>query len=51
MKYMKDTQYRAEAKEQYSGNDIEIDDNAAVNIVASGAWVAAWVWVANPERG
>ena len=28
-----------------SDDDVEVDDNAQVNINETGAWVAAWVWV------
>jgi hypothetical protein len=38
-----------EAREMYSDDDIEIDDDALVSEGDGGAWVQAWVWV--PDGG
>jgi len=33
------------AREEYGGEDIEIDENAAASRGDDGVWVAAWVWL------
>jgi hypothetical protein len=41
-------EYREMAVQDYRADDLEIDVDAKVSVVAegaSGAWVAAWVWV------
>jgi hypothetical protein len=45
--------YIAQARQQYtaSTSDLEIDDEPQVSIAEHGAWVAAWVWVAQEEAG
>ncbi|MGD0481813.1 MAG: hypothetical protein ABSA42_16690 [Terracidiphilus sp.] len=45
--------YVAKARQQYATPtpDLEIDDEPQVSIAASGAWVAAWVWVNKEEVG
>lgn len=44
--------YREEAKLRYEDNDIEFDEYPKVSsdTDAGGAWVAAWVWVDEPEE-
>lgn len=37
--------YRTAATESWEGDDIQIDNKAAVSESEDGAWVAAWVWV------
>jgi hypothetical protein len=42
----------AEARACYadgSDNDVEVDDNAKVNIGEDGTWVSAWVWLAKED--
>jgi len=49
---MTNEQYREAAREQYGGGDagIEIDEGAVVSRGSDpGAYVAAWVWVENPD--
>ncbi|MGA2833372.1 MAG: hypothetical protein ABSE55_09900 [Terracidiphilus sp.] len=43
--------YVAQARRQYSTStsDLEIDDEPQVSFAENGAWVAAWVWVAQEE--
>ncbi len=50
--YMTDDDYRADAREQYGlGDEIDIDADAVVSRGDdSGAYVAAWVWVADREE-
>lgn len=45
--------YVAQARKQYatSTSDLEIDDEPQVSFAENGAWVAAWVWVAQEETG
>lgn len=45
--------YISQARQQYatSASDLEIDDEPQVSIARGGAWVAAWVWVAQEEAG
>ena len=39
-----------QARAQYANDDCEIDDTPAVSIAdGEGIWVAAWVWVSDPE--
>ena len=38
------------ARHAWTGDDIEIDDNPEVIVGDDGAWVAAWVWIPNPEE-
>lgn len=51
---MTDEEYRKAAREQYQRDgEIEIDSNAQVSINVErqeGAYVQAWVWVADPEQ-
>ena len=35
------------AREEYASDDVEIDDDAVCSMAESGAWVSAWVWVAD----
>jgi hypothetical protein len=48
---LSDERYRALAREQYHcDGEIEVDDAAVVsNGDDTGAYVAAWVWVDDPE--
>lgn len=39
----------SQARAQYCNDDIEIDDEPELSETDDGAWVAAWVWVANAE--
>ena len=50
---MKDEEdrYRSQAMEEYCGDDLQIDKDAAVSSSEDGAWVAAWVWVQAEEEG
>ena len=53
---MTDREYRQAAKDQYGEEgSIEIDDDADVSRnndpESKGAYVAAWVWVEEPEAG
>lgn len=43
--------YIAQARQQCATStfDLEIDDEPQVSIAEDGAWVAAWVWVAQGE--
>ncbi len=49
-------EYRKLAKEQFHADgEIEIDDNCKVSLIddpesENGAYVTAWVWVADPEK-
>jgi hypothetical protein len=45
--------YIAQARQQYATltSDFEIDDEPQVSIAENGAWVSAWVWVAQGEAG
>jgi hypothetical protein len=41
---------RARTRYAYtSSNDIEIDDGAAASRGDNGLWVAAWVWLHDPD--
>ena len=45
-----DEQYRAAAQDQAVEGEIEVDDNAVVSRGDdAGAYVAAWLWVANEQ--
>ena len=48
-----DDQYRTAARAEYAcEGDVAIDDNAIVSRGdEKGAYVAAWVWVAEPLKG
>jgi hypothetical protein len=41
---------REAAFDQYATDDIEIDDEPAISRADDGTWVAAWVWIADPEE-
>lgn len=41
--------YIERARERFSNSDLEIDDCPRVSVAGDGAWVAAWVWVAQEE--
>lgn len=44
--------YIQAAREQWTNDELEIDDNPTVSTGAdNGAWVAAWVWVADIDAG
>ena len=45
--------YIAQARKRYtiSTSDLEIDDEPQISIAEDGAWIGAWVWVANEEVG
>lgn len=47
-----DEWYIKQAIEQYASDEIEFDNAVPpkVSVGDDGAWVAAWVWVANPEE-
>ena len=36
------------ARESYANHELEIDDDAVCSMGEGGAWVSAWVWVADP---
>lgn len=38
-----------QARDDYTNDDIEIDDNPPVAVADNGVWVAAWVWVQNED--
>ncbi len=40
---------REEANDQYGNDDVEIDDEPGTSEADGGTWVAAWVWVAQPD--
>ncbi|CDO34020.1 hypothetical protein [Novosphingobium sp. KN65.2] len=40
---------REEANAKYGTDDIEIDDEPATSAGDQGTWVAAWVWIEEPE--
>ena len=42
---------RDDANERYASDEIEIDDEPGTAPADGGTWVAAWVWVADPEEG
>lgn len=47
-----DEWYVQKAREKYeylSDGDVDIDENPTVSASDNGAYVAAWVWVPNPE--
>jgi len=46
-----DALYRKTAKECWTDDDLEIDENATVSAGDDGAWVQAWVWVSNYDAG
>jgi hypothetical protein len=46
---MTDEAYRAQAREIYGSDDIEIDDDAKESASPEGAFVQAWVWVSKME--
>lgn len=37
------------ARELYSTDEIEIDDHPVLSVTDDGAWVSAWVWVAQED--
>lgn len=41
--------YRRFARQQMTGNELEVDEFAKVSIGDNGAWVASWVWVPREE--
>jgi hypothetical protein len=41
--------YLTRAIEQYASDVINIDDDARLSYADHGAWVQAWVWVADPK--
>ena len=46
-----DPEYVALAKAQYHEDGVcEVDDHAAVSLSDEGAYVQAWVWVAEPKE-
>jgi hypothetical protein len=49
---MSDDWYIQQAVEQYGSDDVEFDDAVQPEISRGegGAWVSAWVWVANPDE-
>lgn len=54
MTQLSDDEYRKLAKEHWASDDLEFDNTAAVSVGEDGegpvgAWVAAWVWVENPD--
>lgn len=40
---------RERARAIWARDDIQIDNNARISVAENGAWVAAWVWVADEE--
>jgi hypothetical protein len=46
-----DALYREAAKECWTDDDLEIDEDAKVSAGEGGAWVQAWVWVGNYDAG
>lgn len=42
--------YIQTARAIWASDDLEIDDKPKVSPSEGGAWVAAWVWVADAER-
>lgn len=44
-----DSAMREVANQQYGTDDIEIDDEPATSPADGGTWVAAWVWIKEPE--
>ena len=44
---------RAQARENFCNDDLEIDEDAELSHPEGGAgtWVAAWVWVCDEELG
>ena len=45
-----DEEYIIEARDRYASDDIDIDDAPKVSRGENGAFVAAWVWVADPPK-
>lgn len=41
---------REAANDRYGTDDIEIDDEPATSAGEGGTWVAAWVWIEDPEE-
>lgn len=40
---------REAANDKYGADDIEIDDQPGTSRADDGTWVAAWVWIPDPE--
>lgn len=47
---MSDEELITYAQEEYSSEDVEVDQNAVISRAFEGAWVAAWVWVPDPPK-
>lgn len=45
-----DDWFRDEAREEYSCDDIQVDDDANVTYASQGAWVQAWVYIPYPHE-
>lgn len=43
-------QWIERAREEYAGDDVNVDDDAQLSHTDDGAWVQAWVFVADGGR-
>lgn len=43
-------EYRNRARQEFAGDDLQIDFDAQVRLSDNGAWVQAWVYVYNEEE-
>ncbi|SDA14773.1 hypothetical protein [Sphingomonas sp. NFR15] len=44
-----DASLREQAFDRYATDEIEIDDEPATSPANNGTWVAAWVWIEQPD--